>query len=56
MTSTRTKYRQKRVELIKECIMLLVNMLTLEKKELEKIPTPFFKQIQKALENKKHQN
>jgi len=36
MTSIRTQYRLKRVELIKDCIMLLVNMLTLEKKELEK--------------------
>jgi hypothetical protein len=42
----------KRVELIKDCIMLLVNMLTMEKKELEKIPTPYFKQLKKILENK----
>ena len=50
MTSIRTQYRQKRVELIKDCIMLLVNMLTLEKKELEKIPLPFFKNVKKFLE------
>jgi len=51
MTSTRTQYRQKRVELIKDCIMLLVNMLTMEKKELEKIPTPYFNQVKKILKN-----
>jgi len=45
MVSVRTQYRQKRIESIKECIMLLANMLTLEKKELEKIPLPFFKRI-----------
>lgn len=32
--------------------MLLTNMLTLEKKELKKIPTHFFKQIKKELEEK----
>jgi hypothetical protein len=50
MTSTRTLYRQKRIELIKEIIMLLLNMLTLEKKELEKIPLPKLKQVKKLLQ------
>jgi hypothetical protein len=52
MVSTRTKYRQKRIELIKECIMILTDMLTWEKKELEKIPLPFFKMMKKALEKR----
>lgn len=50
MTSTRTEYRLKRQQLIKDSIMLLMDMLTLEKKELEKIPTPFFNQLKKSLE------
>jgi hypothetical protein len=32
--------------------MLLMNMLTLEKKELERIPLPFLKKIKVFLENK----
>jgi hypothetical protein len=49
MVSTRTKYRQKRIELIKECIMILADMLTWEKKELEKIPLPKLKQMKNWL-------
>jgi hypothetical protein len=52
MVSTRTKYRQKRIELIKECIMILADMLTWEKKKLEKILLPFFKKMKKALEKR----
>jgi hypothetical protein len=49
MVSTRTKYRRKRIELLLECIGILMAMLTLEKKELEHIPLPFFKNLKKSL-------
>ncbi|MFH1106209.1 MAG: hypothetical protein V1731_03325 [Candidatus Aenigmatarchaeota archaeon] len=51
MTSSRTLYREKRVELIKECIGLLVGLLTIEKKDLERIPLPTLKNVKKVLEN-----
>ena len=53
MTSTRTIYRQRRIELIKEIINLLLNMLLLPKQELEDIPLPLLKRVKKMLETKK---
>jgi hypothetical protein len=53
MVSIRTQYRQKRIELIKECIMLLVDMLTLDKQQLEATKLPFFKKLKKTIENRK---
>jgi len=50
--STRTEYRQKRVQLIRECNNLLLDMLTLKKKDLEQIPLPFFKNLKKEIEEK----
>ena len=49
MTSTRTQYRQKRIQLIKDSIALLLDMLTMEKKELEKIHISKFKKIKKEI-------
>lgn len=53
MVSVRTQYRQKRIQLIKECIILLLDMLTLEKQQLETIKLPFFKKLKKTIENGK---
>jgi len=53
MVSTRTQYRQKRKELIIECITLLARMLTLKDKELEKIHISKFKKLKKSLESNK---
>jgi hypothetical protein len=49
MTSTRTQYRQKRKDLIIECITLLARMLTLKDKDLEKIHISKFKNLRKQL-------
>jgi len=49
MTSTRTEYRQKRIELIKENILLLCDMLTMNKQDLEKISLVSFKKLSKML-------
>jgi hypothetical protein len=50
--SSRTTYRKKRVELVKSCINLLVDMLTLSKQDLEKIKIPFFKKLHRTLQNR----
>ena len=49
MTSIRTEYRNKRIELIKENIMLLCNMLLMDKQQLEKIPLISYKKLSKLL-------
>lgn len=51
MVSTRTIYRRKRVEIIKEIVLILISLLTLEKQQLEIIPLVFFKRIKKEIEN-----
>ena len=53
MPSTRTQYRQKRVQLIKDCILLLTDMLTLDKQQLEATKLPFFKKLKKTIENRR---
>jgi hypothetical protein len=50
MTSIRTQYRQKRKELIIECITLLAKMLTLKDKDLEKTHISKFKALERQLE------
>lgn len=50
MTSIRTQYRQKRKDLIIECITLLARMLTMKDKDLEKIHISKFKNLRKGLE------
>ena len=52
MTSIRTEYRQKRTALLKESILLLLDMLTLDKQELEKVHLTFFKNLKKAIEQR----
>lgn len=52
MVSIRTQYRQKRVELIRQILNLFLDMLLLNKKELETIPLPFFKKLKKTVENR----
>jgi putative protein kinase ArgK-like GTPase of G3E family len=49
MTSVRTTYRNKRIELIKENILLLSDMLTMNKQDLEKISLVSFKKLSKLL-------
>ena len=48
--SSRTEYRKKRVQLIKECIALLIEMLTWSKQDQEKIHLPFFKKLKRSIE------
>jgi hypothetical protein len=45
MTSTRTEYRVKRIELIGQMIIKLAHILTLEKRQIEKIKLPLLKKI-----------
>jgi hypothetical protein len=45
MTSTRTEYRAKRIELIGQMIMKLAHVLTLEKRQIEKIKLPLLKKV-----------
>jgi len=52
MTSTRTQYRQKRKQLIIECITLLAKMLTMKDKDLEKIHISKFKKLKKEIMKK----
>ena len=49
MTSIRTTYRNKRIELIKENILLLCDILTMNKQDLEKISLVSFKKLNKLL-------
>ena len=49
MSSTRTIYYNKRVEIIKECILLLIDLLMLSKKDLEKYSLVDFKKLSKLL-------
>lgn len=52
MVSTRTLYRQnrqKRKQLIIECIILLAKMLTLKDKDLEKIHISKFKKLKNEI-------
>ena len=49
MTSIRTEYRNKRIELVKENIMLLCNMLLMDKQQLEQIPLVSLKNLNKLL-------
>jgi len=49
MTSIRTQYRQKRKELIIECITLLAKMLTMKDKDLEKIHISKFKKMEREI-------
>lgn len=50
MVSVRTKYRQKRIELITDSIKDLANLLLLNKKSLERIHIKYFKSVKKAIE------
>ncbi len=52
MPSVRTEYRRKRVSLVKDCIVLLLDMLSMEKQTLEKVKLPFFKKLKKTIENR----
>jgi len=47
--STRTIYYQKRVEIIKKCIMLFIDILMLPKKDLEKYSLVDFRKLSKLL-------
>jgi len=55
MTSVRTQYRNKRIELIKENILLLSDMLTMNKQDLEKISLVSFKKLSKLLKRQDKQ-
>jgi len=48
--SIRTEYRRKRIKIIKDCILLLIEMLLLPLSKLEKIPLVFFKKIKIKLQ------
>jgi len=50
--SSRTRYRKLRRQLLKDCIMELVNLLDLKEKDLEAIKIPFFKKMLRALKNR----
>lgn len=50
VVSSRTTYRLKRIQYIREIVVLLLDMMLLDKKELEKVPIPFFKKLKKAVE------
>jgi hypothetical protein len=52
MVSIRTAYREKRKEMLKECIILLIDMLGIEKQALEKVKLPFFKRLKKTIETR----
>ena len=47
--STRTIYYQKRVEVLKDCIMFLIDLLMLPKKDLEKYSLVDFKKLSKLV-------
>ena len=49
MTSIRTQYRNKRIDLIKDNILLLCDMLTMNKQDIEKISLVNFKKLSKLL-------
>lgn len=51
--STRTQYRQKRIQLVKDSITLLVELLTLEKRYIESIKLPFFKKLKSSIEQRR---
>jgi hypothetical protein len=50
--SSRTNYRKKRLELIKECIYELIDLSYLSKKDLEKIHLKFFKKLKKTIKDR----
>jgi hypothetical protein len=50
--SSRTEYRKMRRQLIKDSVMLLVDMLDMKEKDLEAIKIPFFKKLHKTIENR----
>jgi hypothetical protein len=49
--SVRTEYREKRIRIIKEMLWILLDMLLLPRKSLEKIPYVFMKNIKNSLRN-----
>jgi hypothetical protein len=49
MTSSRSVYRQKRIDLIKDSIGLLCDMLIMNKQDLEKISLISFKNLNRLL-------
>jgi len=51
MPSIQTEYRRKRLVLVKEMMISLIDLTQLKKKELEKIPLPKMKQITKEIKN-----
>jgi len=55
MTSIRTEYRNKRIELVKENIMLLCNMLLMDKQQLEQIPLVSLKNLNRLLKRENKQ-
>jgi hypothetical protein len=55
MTSVRTQYRNKRIELVRENILLLCDMLIMNKQDLEKISLISFKKLSKLLKRQDKQ-
>jgi hypothetical protein len=55
MTSVRTQYRNKRIELIRENILLLCDMLTMNKQDIEKISLISYKKLSKLLKRQDKQ-
>jgi hypothetical protein len=55
MTSVRTQYRNKRIELIRENILLLCDMLTMNKQDLERIPLVSLKNLNRLLKRENKQ-
>lgn len=51
MSSIRTEYRLKRISLIKEIINTLINLLSWDMKDLERIPLPMLKDIANKLKS-----
>lgn len=45
MVSTRTKYRNKKIEILKESINMIVELLLMEKRELETANMCHYKQV-----------
>lgn len=49
--STQTKYRERKVEIIIEILNLLIKLVILKKKQLQRVNLAFFKKIKIDLEN-----